>query len=383
MDRPAYTHPVALGALVLLLVNDHVLKAAWPGPVTGKLSDVAGPVVAAALLGSLVRPLHRRAEAVAWWAVAAEFAAVKTVPAATAAAVWVLSLVVPSAIVRDPWDVLGLLALPVAWRATRRPRPVPRPVRWAVAAVALGACVATGPPIEEGVSRVEVRRGEVLAEVTDNRGSRDLYRTTDGGLTWTAVSGPPPAATEPRTTACHGSRCYRIAPDLVEESRDGGTTWRVSLRDRRWRDEPEDPGDLSHRPADVAFVPGTDIVLVAVGDDGMARRVGDGPWHRVRVGFAEPPPPERSLAWRAMWVVRFALLPEVLVFALGLLVLLGGFAWLTRGAREAAPPAAGWPWAPPLREGPPPVWSPPPPAVRGEPPTVPTPPRWGGRYRRR
>ena len=39
-------HPVALGALAILVLNDQLLKAAWPGIVTGKLSDVAGLIVA-------------------------------------------------------------------------------------------------------------------------------------------------------------------------------------------------------------------------------------------------------------------------------------------------------------------------------------------------
>jgi hypothetical protein len=39
-------HPVALVALATLIVNDQLLKAVWPGVVTGKLSDVAGLVVA-------------------------------------------------------------------------------------------------------------------------------------------------------------------------------------------------------------------------------------------------------------------------------------------------------------------------------------------------
>jgi len=39
-------HPVVLVALALLILNDQLLKAAWPGVVTGKLSDVAGLVVA-------------------------------------------------------------------------------------------------------------------------------------------------------------------------------------------------------------------------------------------------------------------------------------------------------------------------------------------------
>jgi hypothetical protein len=41
----AVLHPLALGALALLIVNDHVLKAAYPGWCTGKLSDVAGLAV--------------------------------------------------------------------------------------------------------------------------------------------------------------------------------------------------------------------------------------------------------------------------------------------------------------------------------------------------
>ncbi len=39
-------HPVALAALAILVANDQLLKAAWPGFVTGKLSDIAGLIVA-------------------------------------------------------------------------------------------------------------------------------------------------------------------------------------------------------------------------------------------------------------------------------------------------------------------------------------------------
>jgi hypothetical protein len=41
----ALLHPLALAALVLLILNDHLLKDMAPGPLTGKLSDVAGLVV--------------------------------------------------------------------------------------------------------------------------------------------------------------------------------------------------------------------------------------------------------------------------------------------------------------------------------------------------
>lgn len=38
--------PVTLATLLVLALNDQVLKAAWPGSLTGILSDVAGLVVA-------------------------------------------------------------------------------------------------------------------------------------------------------------------------------------------------------------------------------------------------------------------------------------------------------------------------------------------------
>ena len=47
-------HPVAVGAVVLLILNDHVFKALWPGLVTGKLSDVAGMIFFPILLQGLV-----------------------------------------------------------------------------------------------------------------------------------------------------------------------------------------------------------------------------------------------------------------------------------------------------------------------------------------
>jgi hypothetical protein len=55
----AVLSPVALAALALLLVNDHVLKHAFPGVITGKLSDAAGLVFFPVLAWSLVEFVAR------------------------------------------------------------------------------------------------------------------------------------------------------------------------------------------------------------------------------------------------------------------------------------------------------------------------------------
>jgi hypothetical protein len=46
-------HPIPLAALAVLLVNDHVLKATYPGWLSGKLSDVAVMVLLPFLLLAL------------------------------------------------------------------------------------------------------------------------------------------------------------------------------------------------------------------------------------------------------------------------------------------------------------------------------------------
>ncbi|RYZ08386.1 MAG: hypothetical protein EOO73_08010 [Myxococcales bacterium] len=51
-------HPVMLGALLLLVVNDHVLKRLCPSPLTGKLSDVAVVVVLPVFLHGVVELVH-------------------------------------------------------------------------------------------------------------------------------------------------------------------------------------------------------------------------------------------------------------------------------------------------------------------------------------
>ena len=55
-------HPLVLGAVGLLLLNDHVFKARWPSWWTGKLSDVAGLAMFPLLLQGLWEQVSARGE---------------------------------------------------------------------------------------------------------------------------------------------------------------------------------------------------------------------------------------------------------------------------------------------------------------------------------
>ena len=47
-------HPIAVLAVAVLVINDHVLKGLAPGLLTGKLSDLAGLLFFPLLLASVV-----------------------------------------------------------------------------------------------------------------------------------------------------------------------------------------------------------------------------------------------------------------------------------------------------------------------------------------
>ncbi len=153
--RRALIHPLWLGALALLAVNDHLLKGSGhlPGWLTGKLSDFAGLVVAPALLAVLLRLSSRRGLFAAHLATGLVFAAIKIFPAAARAFEALAALTpFPWTITVDPTDLLALPALAVAWRVLVpvMARPLPeRPVVYRVAAIGGSlACAATSesPP---------------------------------------------------------------------------------------------------------------------------------------------------------------------------------------------------------------------------------------------
>ncbi|HEX2879863.1 MAG TPA: hypothetical protein VHO25_10065 [Polyangiaceae bacterium] len=117
--------PVWWGALGLLLVNDHVLKRSvdpgtFAATVTGKLSDVAGLIVAPMLVGALAGRVVGTPRAVryAFAGVVVLFCALKVSPwlAGTWVSAWEL-LGVAQQLTADPTD---LLALPVAYLAYAR-----------------------------------------------------------------------------------------------------------------------------------------------------------------------------------------------------------------------------------------------------------------------
>ena len=125
----SFTRPLPLGAVIVLLVNDHWLKGAGllPSWLTGKLSDVAGLFFFPILLATLARyALDERAERGRHFlekssvvVTGVVFAVLKLWPAASAWATrsW-------GVVVCDPTDLVALPSLALAYLSMRGRNPV-------------------------------------------------------------------------------------------------------------------------------------------------------------------------------------------------------------------------------------------------------------------
>ena len=120
--RPALAllTPVWLGALALLVANDHWLKGSGlvPGLLTGKLSDFAGMLVAPVLLATLLRVNTRRGLLACHIAVGGVFAGIQL--SVGFAAQWSALMGLfghPWQITCDPTDLIALPFLWLSWHA--------------------------------------------------------------------------------------------------------------------------------------------------------------------------------------------------------------------------------------------------------------------------
>ncbi|TKK87760.1 hypothetical protein FDA94_16415 [Herbidospora galbida] len=288
MSRASWLgHPLTVLALVVLVVNDHLLKYTWPGLVTGKLSDVAGLILLPAVLD-----LALRRPAVSIAVTGAGFALVK----ATATGAWLASeawtlVWGPSVVLADPTDLLTLPALYVAWWASRHPVPTGRTVVVLLTPAAVLAITATSPAqpyVPPMAFATEVRDGAIIVELkSDERFVSRAYLTRDG-VTWEEWTSA--VRSSPTPSSCAGDRCLRVVPGRlkVEESTGGGawtTAWELSpeVQDRLVRAYPPDePEDLQPvESLSVSAIPG--LVVVANGADGVAVRDASGTWRRIGI----------------------------------------------------------------------------------------------------
>ncbi|ROS27871.1 hypothetical protein [Cellulomonas sp. PhB150] len=307
------THPVTLVGLALLVVNDHVLKAAYGSWWTGKLSDVAWLVLAPPLVAGLValagRVLARDLRlgpGVCVAVVGAVFVVTKATAVGAAAAAGVLTaLAGPSVVLDDRTDLLALPALGLALLTARRSASGPATrlrsnlallVVLPVAVLATAATSTSGPT---GAAEVGVVDGVLWVGDSSGHGEGAYWYGTTDTVTWDDIGYGQPGSDQfaqaggTAVSACapDEKQCFRVGSSAlsVERSDDGGATWATD-----WSVPDEDLAELAGRyegevrplrTVGVAILPTADgfRVVAANGGDGLAVRDEDGTW--TRTGF--------------------------------------------------------------------------------------------------
>lgn len=365
-------HPVTLGAVVLLAVNDHVLKAAYPGLLTGKLSDAAGLLVAPPVLALVVTPLLARwspditaGAALATTGVVFSLVKLTTAGAAVASAAW--SLVTgPSVILADPTDLATLPVLGLCWwtwtRARQRPVSAAGARRFgtlvALPAATLALVATSAPGYPEAVAVTSWRDYIVIGDVDGYHHGWEpqSWRVSTDGRVWRPMTPEEqgefeqvrdtlPLQAQQSCVPDQPARCYRVVPGhlRVEESTDGGATWSTSWQvpddrrrylARRYDGIHDAEAELASVALAVHPVAGGHVVIVANGRDGYARRDASGRWERIGFGgseigwahFDDPPPLTGGLD---------TVTGELAVaFLVGLFVLAVGGLWAAAGVGE-------------------------------------------------
>lgn len=318
--------PVTVVGVVLLAVNDHVLKQAHPGLVTGKVSDVVGLLVAPPLLALLLALAGvPRARGTALVATGTGFGLVKLWQPATDVAndAWRLTGDWATTILRDPTDLVALPSLLLAaWvsRHASRPRTVRSRARLALGALVLPFAVlstaATSCSTASGETQVSLVRGDFTGGV-DGVESRllldDVTLAADG--TWSALSdgdrerlrderddglgraGAPAQVQEACTLAAPRRTCWRGSGTRVEVQVEGRApeddfVLAPEVVDALHQEFDNDCGAADVGIVDVAVLetPAGPVVVAAAGVAGYLVRGADGRWTRDPAGLLEPSP---------------------------------------------------------------------------------------------
>ncbi|MBI5932014.1 MAG: hypothetical protein HY862_22085 [Chloroflexi bacterium] len=300
-------HPIPIGAIILLLLNDHFLKRHYPSWWTGKLSDFAGlifaPLIFAAFLAWIIPPRLKNQEnlagAIAFLSTGTIFALTKALPQANniTSGLWEFFTGNPVKIWLDPTDLLVLPALLIGWLVwDNNSNQLFRPLFPASSIMILGflaALASTPGNADNGIVCLAFDKSSLIAW-TGQHGSND-YLTGNGRIYIID-----PDAITSNTTTANTRRCnhaprnpvwelaspndpnliYRFAlGQSIEVSENAGQNWqsvidlknisnenRMRAKDRTniWTGFVAQPG-----PLDAVFDPAGNKLYVAMGLDGI------------------------------------------------------------------------------------------------------------------
>ncbi len=312
---PAFRHPLIISSILILLLNDHVLKHLSPSWFTGKLSDFSGlfffPFLVALFLFELIRHLRifdnfnsNQWLLIGFGICAILFSTLKTVPFINHFAINSLGVLLqtPVQIILDPTDLVALgMFLPAwfLWNHIQTDPPAFFSNKQILVPIILAAFAsiasthAVPPPFTDSFF---VKDGNLYAYSSSYQGGLIQYI---GQNTWIAIDDDSIPIPEYRShqgedekivcSVLNPHHCFRIRNlPFVEESFDNGKTWSIAWEVPDGRKIIFDRGGKGGQntiPNDLIFIPNEDRLFVAMVDNGLLVRSPEGNWQQISLNL--------------------------------------------------------------------------------------------------
>lgn len=300
------TSPLSLFAIVLLLVNDHILRVFWPSWFTGKLGDFAWlyfmPFVFATIL-SLVLPeswknKDRIVGLAAFGLVIGSFILGNSL---LSWHLWFSQILrnifqLPINITHDPSDLIALSTAGLAgyhWQKEIPLTGLPNKRGLLLLPLCGILTLANGMEATYGIDCLEIVDNKIIASVY----WEENFSSSDGGLSWQPIE-------ELEENNCTKSSEIIEAPEnqnilfritegaAIEQSDDGGKTWH-SIPEIQFASEAEIAFYLQNRiggdtysrgPLSWVIDSATHNIIFGMGLEGVLVRTAEGDWVAVPVG---------------------------------------------------------------------------------------------------
>jgi hypothetical protein len=301
------SHPLVIGSVVLLLLNDHLLRVYSPSSFTGKLSDFCWllffPLLLAIPLSLVMSGRGRHQQEVVLFSslslTGVVFILANTVTPFRQFLEQLLGAVTHSEfrITQDPTDPVALLSFVLVWQLWRRCKDdavsYEKPLPYLAIAFGIAFSLANSAYGSPGIDCVNTDGIELIASA----GWQDeIYLSNDGGMSWEYCAGCTSRCVSPSVEALvihpeDAAIRYRyFSGERIDKSEDGGDTWSEHYDLKRYRDarsafyEYKNGVQLLAGPFSGVIDPVSGNAVFAMGPDGVLVHKAGGEWAWVAVG---------------------------------------------------------------------------------------------------
>jgi len=292
------SHPTAILAIVLLLINDWILRVYWPSWWTGKIGDFAWlfffPLLLAAILSiflpSRTENQEKAIKVLAFVLTGLIFTLPNTIPSINTLLNQLLESILglSTDIRTDPTDLIALISLPLAWKVwdvNINRQNTSKYQGWIWLQVGIILTIANAPAEDYGIVSIGIIDDQIVAHSAYTE-----FASADGGLTWDSEY-TQPAEREYDPTENEYLKIEYQPGELIKISKDGGETYPIeyslvpvnqplSLKYQERKGSPL----FKQGPLDATSDPVSGNILFAMGHEGVLVLTENEEWTWVSVG---------------------------------------------------------------------------------------------------